>query len=123
MADRGPLKLRWALVLVWAALVVILSVLPGRVMPGKVIPGLDKIAHFVFYAVLALLAQRAARKLHLTSWVALTVSCGLFGAVLELVQHFMPGRSMSVADMLANFLGAAAGSAAYILFARKRATD
>ena len=122
MADRGPLKLRWAPVLAWAALVVVWAVIPGRVLPGKVVPGLDKIAHFAFYAVLALLAQRAVRRSRLTSWAAVTVSCGLLGAMLELVQHFLPGRSMSIADMLANLAGAAVGSAAYILWTRKRAT-
>ncbi len=122
MADRGPLNLRWAVVLAWAALVVILSVLPGRVVPAKAILGLDKIAHFVFYAALALLAQHAVRRPHFSSWAAVTVSCGIFGAMLELAQQFTPGRSMSVGDMLANFAGAAAGSAAYVLWARKRAT-
>jgi VanZ family protein len=116
------LNRRWAVVLAWAALVVILSVLPGRVIPGKVIPGLDKIAHFIFYAALALLAQHAVRKWHLTSWGIVSVSCGVFGAILELAQQFLPGRSMSIADMLANLAGAAAGSAVYILVTRKRAT-
>jgi VanZ family protein len=122
LADRGLLNLRWAAVLAWAAFVVVLSVLPGRAMPGIAIPGLDKIAHFVFYSALALLAERAARKPHFTSWAVVTVSCGLLGAMLELVQRFLPGRSMSVADMLVNFLGAAVGSATYILWVRTRAT-
>lgn len=122
MADRSPVNLRWAVVIAWAVCVVTVSVLPGRALHGPDIIGLDKVAHFVFYAVLAILAQHAVRKPCLARWAAVTVSCGLFGAMLELAQGLVPERSMSVGDALANFLGAAAGSAGYMLWARRRAT-
>jgi len=120
LTERRPRELRWAAVLAWAVLVALLSVLPGRSLPGGGIPGIDKAAHFVFYAALALLAQRAARKPCLTCWAVVTVSCALFGATLELAQRFVPGRSMSISDALVNLAGAAAGSAAYFLWNRER---
>jgi len=120
LADRRAVVLRWAAVLAWAACVVVASVLPAPKIPGPSIPGLDKAAHFAFYLGLAFLAQRAMRKTCLAYWAAVTVSCGAFGAALELVQGFLPGRSSSVADGIANVLGAAAGSAAYVLWVRRR---
>ncbi len=120
-ADRGPVGLRWAAVLAWAALVVLISILPGRTLPGPRIPGLDKVAHFVFYAVLALLAQHALRRPSPACWAVVTVSCGLLGAALELVQFFLPKRAMSVTDALANVLGAAAAGGVYVLLSRRRA--
>jgi len=122
MTDRRPLELRWATVLAWAVLVALLSVMPMRGLPAGGIPGIDKVAHFVFYMVLALLSQRAARKPCLTCWAVITISCGLFGATLELAQRFLPGRSMCVADALVNLAGAAAGSTLYFLWNRERAT-
>jgi len=121
LTDRRPLELRWATVIAWAALVALLSVLPMRGLPTGGLPGIDKVAHFVFYTVLALLAQRVAWKPCLTCWAVVTVSCGLFGAILELAQRSLPGRSMSVADALVNLAGAAAGSTAYFLWNRERA--
>ncbi|MHC5057754.1 MAG: VanZ family protein [Planctomycetota bacterium] len=121
MADRRLLIVRWATVLAWAALVAVLSVLPGRAFPDHGTTGVGTVGHFVVYLVLAFLAQHAARKPCLMYWVVVTVSCGLFGAALEVVQQLLPGRTMSVADGLVNFLGAAAGSAVYVLWARRRA--
>jgi VanZ family protein len=120
LADRRGVLLRWAAVLAWAACLAAVSVVPGPAIPGRHIPGLDKVAHFGFYLILALLAQRATRKSCLAYSAVVTLSCGVFGAVLEVVQGFLPGRSSSVADGIANVVGAAAGSAVYILWVRRR---
>ncbi len=104
----------------WAACLVAVSIIPGSAVPGPRIPGLDKVAHFGFYLILAFLALRATRQTSLAFWAVITISCGVFGAALELVQGFLPGRSPSVADGIANVLGAAAGSAAYVLWVRRR---
>jgi VanZ family protein len=121
LADRRLVSVRWAVVLAWTALVTILSVLPGRAYPDHGTTWIGTVAHFIVYLVLAFLAQHAARKPCLTYWAVVTVSCGLFGAALEVVQQLLPGRTMSVADGLVNFPGAAMGSAVCVLWARRRA--
>ena len=112
--------MRWTPVFAWAAIVVLVSVLSGRAMPGYRIPGIDKVAHFVMYAVLAALAMHAARKPCLSCGAIVTASCGLLGGLLELAQAFLPGRSMSLADALMNVAGAAVASAAYVGWTRRR---
>ncbi len=71
-------------------------------------------AHFIAYAILALAIalwpgekRWQARPL----WTALLVIIltGLYGAVYELHQSFVPGRDASVFDWLADVLGAVAG--------------
>ena len=49
------MKLRWATAVVWTALIVGLSVLPGESIKGPDFRFADKVAHFVMYAVMAAL--------------------------------------------------------------------
>ena len=72
----------------------------------------DKLAHVAAYAVLALtggVAFRGARRL-----LILGAGLLLLGLGLEIAQAFIPGRSASGYDMLANMLGIAVGSTALI---------
>ncbi len=91
--------------------VIALSVMPQGTVPD---PGIsDKFAHFAAYAALALaggIAYRGSRS------VFILVAAGLLllGIGLEFVQAFIPGRSASVYDGLANAIGIALGSAAAI---------
>lgn len=75
--------------------------------PGGAIPHMDKVLHFLVYAVLSFgvaLAWPKLPKLRVF-WV-----CALFGAVLEIAQGlFTAGRTASGWDGLANSLGAAFG--------------
>lgn len=63
----------------------------------------DKIAHLTAYFVMGVLAWTAVttmkRKLYLL------FSSVVLGVVLELVQEFVPGRSMDIADAAANAAG------------------
>ncbi len=110
------IKLRWAAVLAWAAAVLVLSVLPGKILRVPPVIGAAKIAHVVVYGILALLIQHAVRKPCLRCGVVVTVVCGLFGAVMELAQVLVEGRTASVADAVANLLGAAVASALYVMW-------
>ena len=90
--------------------VVIGSVLPAKDMPN---PGIsDKLAHVAAYAILALtggVAFRGARPL-----LSLGAGLLLLGLSLEIAQAFIPGRSASGYDMLANTIGIALGCTAFI---------
>ncbi len=86
--------------------------------------GLDKIAHFTAYGILAVLWLRA---LHGGAWdlrprlallaVTLTVA---YGASDELHQRFVLGRDASILDFVADTLGAAAGIGIVWVVARAR---
>ncbi len=114
------MTLRWASVLLWAALVVGRSVLPGRSIEGPELPFVDKVAHFVMYAVMAALVYRATGGDSLRRAALVAVACGALGGMLEIVQAFVPGRGASIGDAIANFLGAATANAAWLVMLRRR---
>lgn len=71
---------------------------------------LDKIGHFVAYALLAWLFIRGLRKserLTNTNLFSVILIVSIYGAALEFVQwFFFPGRFFEVWDMIANITGA-----------------
>lgn len=90
--------------------VIALSVMPQGTVPD---PGIsDKFAHFAAYAALALAGGIACRGSGLV--IILAAGLLLLGIGLEFVQAFIPGRSASGYDGLANAIGIALGSAAAI---------
>lgn len=100
---------RWTPPAVWVAVILIGTSWPG-VSLGPDELSLDKLAHFVAYAVLAALMLRAT--LTPRSWrtAALVICCvSAFGLVDEFHQAFIPRRSMSAADWVADTLGAIIG--------------
>ncbi len=77
----------------------------------------DKLKHFGAYCVLALLWSYAFRQngLRVSGWLWLALFA--LGASLEYVQwHFYPNRYFEFADMLANGIGAAAGTLGFVYF-------
>lgn len=67
----------------------------------------DKIAHFICYALFALLAGAFA--LSARSYLGLCIGLALYGLALEGAQSFVPGRDSSLLDALANSAGVALG--------------
>jgi len=67
----------------------------------------DKLAHFLTYSVFAVLAYGVVKshKAHLLVCLAIILYSGL----MEVGQYFVPGRSMSAYDLLANTLGVLLG--------------
>jgi VanZ family protein len=98
-----------------AFLVGLLAVISLSVIPQGAIPDMglsDKLGHLAAYACLALaggIAYRGGRSLFMIAAGLL-----LLGLGLELVQAFLPGRSASGYDVLANVIGTALGAAAAI---------
>lgn len=75
---------------------------------------LDKIIHFVLFAVCAILVSRAW---HTTfSVTTILIFLLVFGVLTETAQYFIPGRSMSPGDMIADSLGTLAGMALWRWF-------
>jgi VanZ family protein len=101
---------RWWPPIAWAVLVLLLNSVPGGALPSGG-PSTDKGAHFVLYAILGVLAARAALR-ESQGWrplVAVLLVIVAFGAADELHQALVPGRSVDVRDWIADLVGATAG--------------
>jgi hypothetical protein len=117
-----PAVARWGITLVFAALVVALSVTPGVARPGdnafvwivvNTPAPLQKLMHVVVYATLALLwmwtlESIESRLVRITLVIVATVG---LGAVLEWHQTSVPGRFGTIFDVALNTLGALVGLA------------
>jgi VanZ family protein len=78
----------------------------------------DKLYHFLEYTVLGILAGRVIRAYaidfrSLSSVGAVTLFCLIYGVGDEFHQWFVPGRSATVGDILADTVGGWAGATAY----------
>lgn len=98
---------RMMILFFWLFAVLVLSVVPVSSPEMGGTPA-DKVAHFLLYGVTALLVARAIRKRMPKGWsvIAAVVIASAYGAAMEVVQHLLPYRSFSFADMAANFAGA-----------------
>lgn len=94
--------IRWAWACAMVAMILIASGRSQVASPGIV--DFDKAAHFSVFGLLATLVARADRR-ERRRWRAILV-VSLFGASDELHQSFTPGRSVEVADWVADTLGA-----------------
>ncbi|MFH1665631.1 MAG: VanZ family protein [Candidatus Omnitrophota bacterium] len=97
----------------WFFAILLLSLLPGRAFPSVDIDNFDKIVHILEYFILAVLIIVTMyytdvferRKIYLFT----LISGVLYGILLELVQRFVPGRTMSLFDALFNVAGVILG--------------
>ncbi len=91
--------------------------------PSTLPEGADKVIHTLLYAMLAfgvLWALRATpfkRHPHLI-WIAVLIGM-LYGATDEFHQSFVPGRSSSPADLLADMIGSIMGAWIAVYTARR----
>ncbi len=69
----------------------------------------DKPLHMAAYLIYVLLGTPLCRKPAHLYWMAAGIF--IYSGLMELGQHFVPGRSMSFADLLANGFGVALGVA------------
>lgn len=91
-------------------LVLILSVINTGVLPKTDVPSADKIVHTIMYFGITLtliLNQTSYLRKQITKlqlYFATLFSIG-FGTSMEIIQHFLPWRSGSIYDFIANTLG------------------
>jgi len=92
-------------------LIFFLSNQTGASLPLPHIPNIDKLAHFLIYALLAAAALYAfpapvrRRRAYFVS-VLVILFCTLYGITDEFHQSFVPGRCVSGWDLLADTMGA-----------------
>jgi VanZ family protein len=121
-----PLSL-WFPVLFWAALIAVSTSTPGSQIPRVPIPHVDLAVHSVLYGVLGFLLYRAfhrGTRLAASRWawlVAFAVA-QTYGILDEVHQTWIPDRTCSLADGLADGIGAAVGIWIFFFwFVRRRA--
>ena len=91
-------------------LVLILSVINTGVLPKTDVPSADKIVHTIMYfgitLILMLNQTRYLREVisRKQMWFAFLFSVS-FGTLMEIIQHFLPWRSGSIYDFIANTIG------------------
>lgn len=101
----------WAAVVVWIAIQLTLTSLPGAAIPVSINHPVDWIGHCGLYGGLGFLITRVA-SLH--GWprrnlIIAAVLISLGAALDELHQLFIPGRDAEVLDWLSDTIGAIAG--------------
>ncbi|MEN6520096.1 MAG: VanZ family protein [Armatimonadota bacterium] len=111
MTNRKPLS--WIPAVVCMAAIFVLSSMP-TLPPPPGIGGLDKLEHYIAYAVLSILVFIASRK----TWTGFgpcavmavsVVITALYGMTDEFHQRFVPNRCCDVFDWTADLLGAITG--------------
>tara|TARA_R110001592_G_scaffold363396_2_gene687696 strand:- start:116953 stop:117267 length:315 start_codon:yes stop_codon:yes gene_type:complete len=90
---------------IYTAIVTIASLYPGS---NENVANLDKVTHLLVYYIFAVFAYRmlANKKYYLHVCVGIIAYSGL----IELAQHYVPGRDMSALDGLANIAGVVLGA-------------
>jgi VanZ family protein len=102
---------------VWAGVLLALALARdlGPLETVQIVPQQDKLYHFVEYFVLAALIAfalvRTGRWVPLERFLLTVSLSALYGLLLEALQAFVPGRSASALDAVANTLGAIVGAA------------
>lgn len=103
---------RWLPPAIWVAVILVATSWPD-ISVGPDDLGLDKVAHFGGYTILSALVLRATRTpFSWRTFFAVVGAISLFGAVDEWHQSFIPRRSMSFADWIADSAGATVGALA-----------
>lgn len=99
--------------ILWALLILILTLTPGKHIPQIGVFSYDKLGHSLIFGILSFLIPFGLRPLKnftvkkaiLTSFIFTLI----YGSTLEIIQDFIPGRAMDYVDALANALGAIGG--------------
>ena len=89
---------------------------------------LDKLTHFLLYAVEAVLLHRAIRwkgrsGVAMSRVMAIVGTMAVWGMLDEAHQEWIPGRRMDTGDLVADIAGAAVGAVLGEAIARKRAEE
>lgn len=117
---------KWSLL--WAFCILVLTLSPGSTVPDVSLEGLDKAVHFFMFGLLMfMLLHEIKRSQQVTQpglksvlW-AFILSAGL-GLIIEILQLYVPGRSFSASDILADTLGVVSGYLIFLFLIKKNRT-
>lgn len=92
--------------IIWLLIILVVSVIPSKGLESNL--PLDKVVHFIIYGiavVFLLKVFRVSMPLRKAFWLSV-LSASAYGLVIEFIQSFLPWRSFSLGDGMANFAGA-----------------
>ncbi|PWK53457.1 VanZ family protein [Pleionea mediterranea] len=92
----------WKVLAFSSVIFLLLLTLGPSLVKGGSIKHLDKVFHFIAFAGVTYVLLAAYSKIK-TLYVILTLS--LLGAAIEIAQYYIPGRSFSLLDLVADVLG------------------
>jgi VanZ family protein len=107
--------------ILWAIVVLVLTLMPGEAIPNVPIFGIDKLVHFFIFGTLNLLMLIAFKKQETKEYLKICFFSSIgYGILIEFIQPFVPGRTFSIYDMIANTIGVILGYAFFrLLLGRK----
>jgi VanZ family protein len=116
--DVAGRRFAWALAALYCLAIFLLSSRTPQRLPASPFAHADKLVHAVEYAVLGGLLARAlgGRGLGWTGCLLAVALAATYGASDEWHQSFVPGRDSSIADLVADTIGAGVG---IVLVARR----
>lgn len=112
--------------IIWAIALGFLMLLPSDSIPKSQLLTFDKINHLIAYSLLSFLIAlgyrlnslaRTKRKNVLGRSLSLSI---MYGTILELLQHYVPGRALELYDLLANVAGCLFGILIFNIFQRNK---
>jgi VanZ family protein len=121
LQERFDTLSRWGPVIGYAGFIFYLS--SRSSLPGNIGLFPDKLGHAILYSVLGVLLSRALTKpgglSKITRGLLAVLLATAYGVSDELHQSFVPHRTMDIADVAADFVGAAIGAAAYLVIVNR----
>lgn len=115
---------KYKFTILFALVVLILSVLPGSSFPKVKVTNIDKAVHFLLYFMLVCAMYfdnflNKNKNLTNKKLLCFFIFAVFFGAIVEVIQYFLPFRSAEWYDLLSNTVGAGFGTGV-IFFVSKR---
>ena len=123
-------KSRWLHLVVYMSLLILGSIGPALPSDGKFAGiSIDKFYHAIAYAILGILVSKTVEtdmttkknRKPITIIFFATLTCIIFGAVIELLQILTPPRTASLLDIIANGIGGVTGAIIFTAFTKFRA--
>ena len=95
--------------ILWAGIILVLTLTPGKYVPNATLFSYDKLGHSGIFCIQALLLMFAFYRsgkysLNKSMWTGFILAV-LYGIVIEFIQDLIPDRAMELFDALANTVG------------------
>ncbi len=112
---------------IWAGIILVLTLTPGKYVPNTTLFSYDKLGHAGIFCILAVLLMFAFYRSgkHSRTW-SMWTGFGLavvYGLGIEFMQNLIPDRGMELFDALANTVGSFLALILFILVNRKKNTE
>jgi VanZ family protein len=125
--DQISGKVYAVLAVLWAAIILVLTLTPGEYVPSTTLFSYDKLGHGGIFCIQAILLMytffRLGKNFNIKSamWWGFFIAIG-YGLIIEFVQNLIPGRGMEIFDALANSAGSFLALITFYLLNRKKFT-